>query len=331
MQFPLTDQLIDRIVFAMEDQQHSYLADRLTGELTQKEELGALGREEEPAAEAQPPPEEIGEAAALDGAGQKADRWVPLPAWTPADGFHLMERFVLKLRNPIFAEMLREALSSGQGVFRRFKDILHKNRELERLWFTFKDREMRRVVEQWYEAERELAGLERQATGGEPPVELVASDFALRRGEPRHVEPALKLDQKAWAELLPEGAEAASESMYRSARQELPPLLDRRSLFLVAELPQGEFAGFVWAVREEQAAAGAPVLRLVQLAVRKHFRGMGLATLLLQRLLHEAREAGYAGLLATLRGPALVLEPLFSGLGFSQRAVEMGFDLASPE
>jgi GNAT superfamily N-acetyltransferase len=77
--------------------------------------------------------------------------------------------------------------------------------------------------------------------------------------------------------------------------------------------------------------SGPPALRLAQLAVRKHFRGMGLATLLLRRLIQEAREAGYSNLLAPLRGPALTLEPLFAGLGFSQRAVELGFDLASPE
>ena len=309
MQFPLTDEIIDQIVFAMEDQRDAFLVDRFTGELVGKEEMP-----EEEAVEA-----ELAESAALDGV--REERYVPIPDWSPADGFQLMERFVLKLRNPIFAEKLREALASGQGVFRKFKDILRQHREIERRWFNFKDREMRRVVEQWYEEERELAGLERRAAGEETPAELVASDFAIQRGEARHLEPAVKLDRKVFAEELP----AAD---YASARQTLPPLLDRRSLFLAAELPQGEFAGFVWAVPE---ASRPEALRLVQLAVRKHFRGLGLAAQLLRRLIQEARESGCGRIIVPLRGSTLALAPLFEGLGFSPQAVELGFDLAWPE
>lgn len=314
MQFPLTDEIIDQIVFAMEDQRDKFLVDRFTGELVGEEETP-----EEEAVEA-----ELAEPAALDGA--REERYVPIPDWSPADGFQLMERFVLKLRNPIFAGKLREALASGQGVFRKFKDILRQHHEIERLWFNFKDREMRRVVEQWYEEERELAGLERRAAGEEPPAELVASDFAIQRGEARHLEPAVKLDRKAFAEELP----AAD---YASARQALPPLLDRRSLFLAAELPQGEFAGFAWAVPEASGpeASRPEALRLVQLAVRKHFRGLGLAAQLLRRLIQEARESGCGRIIVPLRGSTLTLAPLFEGLGFSPQAVELGFDLAWPE
>ncbi len=324
MTFPLTEELIDQIIFAMEDQQHRFVVDRETGALLREDELPAAegGRE----AEAEAPGEarraasgrgrETEEPGALDGVPETRPRYLPIPAWGPTEGFHLMERFVLKLRNPIFAEMLREALSSGQGVFRRFKDMLRKNREIERLWFAFKDKEMRQVVEQWYQTERELAGLERLAAEGEPPLELVASDFAIVRGEARHVEPALKLDQKVVGEL--------QAGPYN--RSDLPPLLDRRSLFLAAELGGGEFAGFVWAVEE-----GPSSLRLAQLAVRKHFRGIGLGTQLLRRLLLQAREGSYARVLAPLRGDCLALSRLFEGLGFSAVAVELAYDLASPE
>jgi GNAT superfamily N-acetyltransferase len=272
------------------------------------------------------------EPAALDGMPGRREPYLPIPTWGPAEGFHLMERFVLKLRNPIFAEMLREALSSGQGVFRRFKDMLRKNREIERLWFAFKDKEMKQVVQQWYEAERELAGLERLAAGEEPPLELVASDFSIIPGEARHVEPALKLEQKVLGELhagveprLPAGLRAEpGAGPYR--RSDLPPLLDPRSLFLAAELTGGEFAGFIWAVEDSPSS-----LRLAQLAVRKHFRGIGLGTQLLRRLLLQARESGYERVLAPLRGDGLALTHLFEGLGFSAVAVELAYDLAWPE
>jgi GNAT superfamily N-acetyltransferase len=324
MTFPLTEELINQIIFAMEDQRHRFVVDRETGAMLREEELpageslqggetGAPGQDRQAVRGRELEAEEPGP---LDGVPAPRPRYLPIPTWGPAEGFHLMERFVLKLRNPIFAEMLREALSSGQGVFRRFKDMLRKNREIERLWFAFKDKEMKQVVEQWYEAERELAGLERLAAEGEPPLELVASDFSIIPGEARHVEPALKLEQKVFGELHAGPYE----------RSDLPPLMDRRSLFLVAELTGGEFAGFVWAVEE-----GPSSLRLAQLAVRKHFRGIGLGTQLLRRLLLQAREAGYARVLAPLRGDCLALSHLFEGLGFSPVAVELAYDLASPE
>ena len=157
--------------------------------------------------------------------------------------------------------------------------------------------------------------------GGEaPPLELVASDFSIIRGEARHVEPALKLDQKVLGELFA-GQEAGTFS-----RAELPPLLDPRSLFLAAELAGGEFAGFIWAVEDDSSS-----MRLVQLAVRKHFRGIGLGTQLLRRLILRAQEDGYLRVLAPLRGDGLALTRLFEGLGFSPVAVELAYDLASPE
>jgi GNAT superfamily N-acetyltransferase len=313
--FPLSEELINQIIFAMEDQRHRFVVDRETGAMFREDELPpADGREEREEAERRDEP------AALDGVPGRRARYLPIPTWGPAEGFHLMERFVLKLRNPIFAEMLREALSSGQGVFRRFKDMLRKNREIERLWFAFKDKEMKQVVQQWYAAERELAGLERLASGEEPPLELVASDFSILRGEARHVEPALKLDQKVLGELYAE----LEDSPF--SRAELPPLLDPRSLFLAAELTGGEFAGFIWAVED-----GSTSLRLAQLAVRKHFRGIGLGTQLLRRLLLQAQEDGYLRVLAPLRGDGLALTHLFEGLGFSPVAVELACDLASPE
>jgi len=332
MEFPLTEELIDQIIFAMEDQNHEFFIDRRKGVLVREEELQRDSGES-----AGPPDEPQDEQAARDQSlldGKPADRpewedrYVPIPDWSPADGFHLMERFVLKLRNPIFAEQLREALSAGQGVFRRFKDILKKNREIERLWFQFKDREMRRVVERWYEEERELAGLRAQAAAaGEEEEDLPASEFSILPGELRHVEPALKLDLKAFLETHAELDPERAERLYRDSRRLLPSLLDPRSLFLAAETPGGELAGFAWAVQQEDPAAGTSVLSLAQLAVRKHVRGIGLASLLLRRLCRQSQERGFQRLWVGLEGRALAVASLFEGLGFRPRAVELELDL----
>jgi GNAT superfamily N-acetyltransferase len=295
--FPLAEDLLDQIIFAMEDQSHHFLIDRRKGVLVREDELEeeAGGAAEGPSSE--PDEQATEEQAFLDGKppGRRdwENRYVSIPAWSPADGFHLMERFVLKLRNPIFAEMLREALSSGQGVFRRFKDILKKHHEIERLWFQFKEREMRRVVERWYEADRDLAGLQAQALATVGEEDLPASEFSILPGEKRHLESAMRLDQKAFLETLAEGDAERAERLYRDSRRGLPALLDRRSLFLVAETPRRELAGFAWAVEPEDTATGEPVLNLAQLAVRKHIRGIGLASLLLRRLCRQSQERGF--------------------------------------
>lgn len=335
MDFPLTENLLSQIIFAMEDQSHRFYIDRRKGLLVREDELEAEARG---SGGAEPPPpagQAVEEPALLNGKPPDRRDWqqryAPIPVWSPADGFHLMERFVLKLRNPIFAELLREALSSGQGVFRRFKDILKKNREIERLWFQFKEREMRRVVERWYETERELVDLQAKAlvSGGEE--DLPASEFSILPGEARHLEPALKLDQKAFLESLGELDPERAELLYSSSRRSLPGLLDRRSLFLVAETPQRELAGFAWAVEREDPATGRPALSLTQLAVRKHVRGIGLGSLLLSRLSRQSRERGFERLFVRLQGLALTVAPLFEGQGFRPRAVELELDLRSLE
>lgn len=332
MEFPLTENLLSQIIFAMEDQSHRFYIDRRKGVLVREDELEAEERRSEDLpAQAEQAEQAAEEPALLDGKPLDGRGWqqryAPVPVWSPAEGFHLMERFVLKLRNPIFAELLREALSSGQGVFRRFKDILKKNREIERLWFQFKEREMRRVVERWYEAERELADLQARALASRREEDLPASEFSILPGEARHLEPALKLDQKAFLESLGELDPERAEMLYQSSRRSLPGLLDRRSLFLVAETPQRELAGFAWAVEQEDPATGRPALSLAQLAVRKHVRGIGLGSLLLRRLSQQTRERGFERLTVHLQGLGLTVAPLFESEGFQPRAVELELDL----
>jgi GNAT superfamily N-acetyltransferase len=309
--FPLDEERIDQIIFAMEDQQSSYAVDPDSGELS---------------CDFEGPPE--------------GENLVPIPEWEPADGFQLMERFVGGLRNPLLREQLREALASGKGVFRKFKDILKTRPEIERLWFSFKEREMRRVVREWYNDERELAGLQRlpeePEESPEEAAELTAGDFAIRPGETKHLEAVRTLDRQAFAEVRPdaeaaEAAEAAETLEAASLERRRSPgggagdPLAAGSLLRVAESPDGEFAGFFWAV-EEEAAAGRKNLRLVQLAVALPYRGIGLGALLLAHLVSEARDLGYHRLLCELGGASLPLEAHLRRMGFASRSVVYELD-----
>ncbi len=79
MNFQLTPQMVDKIAFAMEDQKQKFAADVESGELVPITSPEAL-------------PEE---------------KYVRLPRWGSAEGFHLMESFVTSLDNPAYREQLR--------------------------------------------------------------------------------------------------------------------------------------------------------------------------------------------------------------------------------
>ncbi|MDC7248247.1 MAG: UPF0158 family protein [Sphaerochaetaceae bacterium] len=123
---PLTDEFLFQIIFCMEDQANSYYID--------------LKRQN------------ICEQVFIDQRiSQEPDRFLPLPEWIPSDGFHTMEKFVSTLRNPVYRERLRKVLQLGKGVFRQFKDVVHEQPSIEKLWYYFKDKEMRKRVYEWYE------------------------------------------------------------------------------------------------------------------------------------------------------------------------------------
>ena len=120
MNFALTPQMIDKIAFAMEDQKEKLTVDMDTGEL-----VPLVARSAEHAEE----------------------KYVRLPHWGSAEGFHLMESFITSLANPAYREQLSRALTMGRGVFRAFKDALKQNKEIEKLWFTYKEERLRAVIE----------------------------------------------------------------------------------------------------------------------------------------------------------------------------------------
>jgi len=284
--FELTPEMIDKIAFAMEDQEERFAIDVATGELS------PLG---DPAASA-------------DG------QFVPLPRWGPAEGFHLMQSFVSTLHNPVYRDLLAQALASGKGVFRQFKDTLKGNREVERLWFHYKERRLRSVVVAWYNASREARGLERLPPEPEETDELVASDFFLGWGERGHAAEVLEMDRQAFLELFPRDDPPALVERYRERRATSPSPADPGSILLVAETPTGELVGFAWGVMDGQD------VRLVQLTVTRELRGIGLGEALLRRFLSDLRVRGVRTLTTELEGKSLRFSQFFQSMGFATRS-----------
>jgi GNAT superfamily N-acetyltransferase len=259
---------------------------------------------------------------------EPGDEYVPAPRWKPADGFHLMEGFVTTVPNRYYREQLRDALSSGRGVFRNFKNALKQSHDLECSWYRFKEREMRRKVAEWYNQEREAAGLERLGPEPEETEDLTISDFVVDTALPHQLAGASYVDHEALLEL---GQVPASE-LAACVKQRLRALDAPGSHVVVARTPEDEVVGLAWARECEPAPArepGAPTgeWELVQLAVLSSFRGVGLAGRLLAALGQVARDHDVAALRVELDAATMGARELLQRAGYSVDAVRLKFPL----
>jgi ribosomal protein S18 acetylase RimI-like enzyme len=243
MQFELTEALIDEILFFMEDQNGEFLLDTQEGIVLSTDD-SELNKEDLEA---------------------NSDRYIPLPDWGPSDGFRLMERFTAGLHNALIREELSAALDRGRGVFRAFKNTLTPYPEAEKLWFSYKDREMKNEVISWYNGLRESWGLELIGEEPEDLVGLVLEDFRFRDGTAQ---------DRAQAEELHGAVTSMGEWVFPG------------DLCFVAETSGGEFAGYINAVRG--GTVGNEILRVCTVEVQTEYQGLGLGKALLTRLLEHA-------------------------------------------
>jgi GNAT superfamily N-acetyltransferase len=257
MQFELTKALMDDILFSMEDQNQEFFIDTLEGCVVSGDALDPDWEDE---------------------------RCVNLPSWEPSDGFRLMERFAAAFKNSLVREELTSALNRGKGVFRAFKDALGRRPESERLWFAFKEREMKRVILTWYNALREAWGLEQIGAEPEETGALVLEDFHIRAALPADQAPAEELHRRCLEDFLDFAKQR--EILHIPARglgETAVPWAFPGFLSLVAETGGGEFAAYISAVLRENSLAVAA------LEVSPEYRGLGLGETLLTRLAGAAR------------------------------------------
>jgi GNAT superfamily N-acetyltransferase len=253
MQFELTKALLDDILFSMEDQNQEFLVDAQEGVLINSEDVD-------------------------ESAAAREKRFVSLPVWDSSDGFRLMERFAAGFKNPLVREELTGALNRGRGVFRAFKDALGAYPESERLWFAFKEREMKRCILKWYNAFREEWGLERIGLEPDETEDLVLEDFCFRPARPEDAAPAENLHH-ACLEDYREYAEKNGLTRIPEPSFAFPPARTfPGDLALVAETGHGDFAAYISAVRQGSS------LSIDALEVKPEYRGLGLGEALLSRL-----------------------------------------------
>ena len=278
MQFELTEALIDDILFSMEDQNGEFLLDTVESMVVGG--MDGLGMLEEE-----------------DGADddESGSRYISLPEWDSASGFRLMERFAAGFRNPLVREELSGALGRGRGVFRAFKDTLGRYPEAEKVWFSFKEKEMRREIARWYNGLREEWGLEK--IGGEPEEtgDLVLEDFhfrAFQKEDMARAEELHRLILEEFRGVLTEsgagssvGALLAESQIFRglpaanvaaTAAAVASATADASTgMGLIAESGNGEFAGYIFAIAKDAS------LYIQNLEVKAEFRGLGVGESLL--------------------------------------------------
>ena len=275
MQFELTNALIDHILFCMEDQEGEFYLDTVEGVVAGGFEGLDFYLDENP---------EIDR--------DDETRFISLPEWDSADGFRLMESFATKLRNPMIREGLTSALSHGRGVFRAFKNVLSRHPETEKLWFSYKEREMRREVITWYNGLREELGLEKIGMEPEETSDLVLEDFRFRPFANEDLDKAKELHGLCLEEhkkILPEkGVKKSAETLIRESlvfQNSLKNIFDNGPAetihAMTAETGGGEFAGYISGLLE------GSILYIQNLEVKDEYRGLGVGEALLQSFLER--------------------------------------------
>jgi GNAT superfamily N-acetyltransferase len=248
--FELSDQVVEQIIFAMEDQERATVVDLETGEVL-------------PAGE-----------------GTGSDR-VPPPIWSSREGYRVMEVFISTLRIPTARRELAAALSRGRGVFKSFKAALAEHPDLERAFRDYKARVMRRSIAVWYDDLLEARGLER--LGPEPPEteDLLATDLEIRvvaYDEARELlEPLIEEAEAAAVEYLPASLVVFEIEGLRAEFEE-----ENDALCALADDGEGGLLGA--AVSFRVISAEGSFGRVVFLFVRDGFRRMGLGSSLLSAL-----------------------------------------------
>ena len=263
----LNQELIDQMIFAIENQNNTPFFDIETESLLYLESNQEINFEADP------------------------DRYWPLPEWKPANGFQLMKQFVGQLNNPVYQKKLSDALQSGKGVFRKFKDIIKESREIEKKWLLFKEKEMEKIILEWFEIYTESSVLDESGDAEEEVTDLILSDFTIELENGGHLELFSLWDSASWDEIFP-GKTKKEKNFYIDRIRDSQPLsVNENSFILTALEPEGSPVGFIWStVLEFDKNNRIGWFR--QIYVLPEFRGLGIGKLLIEETVNYLKAVG---------------------------------------
>jgi GNAT superfamily N-acetyltransferase len=264
--FELDEAGVDEIIFAMENQDSEARVNIETGEVI----MYSGSRDSVPEQD--------------EGSDADPEYLVPIPEWTSADGFRLMESFAGGVGDPVARTGLLGVLSRGRGVFRAFKNTLEQYPDIERRWFEYKHAAMGRRVAEWYDGLRESSGLARLGPEPEDDADLIIGDFTLRKAGRGAWESCEALFRSGLDEAMGHLPRVLAEYEYSRIEEELAEGGPEGLCLYLSEAPGGALAGMA-AVRRI-TFSGAAFGKLAYLYVEAAHRKLGLA----RRLAEMARE-----------------------------------------
>ena len=289
MFFELTDSLCADIVFAMENQQQDFVLDA--------ENLRIV----------QCAPELVDE-----------ENFYSLPSWTSGDGYALLEDFVSCYKGIKASGELKQILLEGRGVFRNFKNTLKKYPEADRRFHSFKNREMKKVVCEWYNALRESWGLESLDQDFYEYDDLVLEDFTFRAFSAGLDGEDAAFEAGAFFEELKKrfsGELGEAVALQLKAQFDFEITKNCTGGFVCRTLSD-EFAG---CLLYSGFSSSKRVARLTALFVNQNYRGLGIARELLQRSISTLTKDGIQFFIISNSFVPKMLKSTLTDLGFEEK------------
>ena len=294
MEFTLTDELIEAIISAMENQEAAFAVNAEASSLVQ-----------------------------LDESVKVDDNiFYGLPEWKPADGFALREAFVNQLFVQQVQRELKIVLHSGRGVFKNFRNVLKDYPDVDKRWHIFKYKFMSARITDWYNSLRQVWGLEKLDYFSETDDDLVHDDFSFE--EYKSGENQKEVLQQTCAFLTDDSSELPDD--FRKSYYTL--LEDRFKTYdlvgqkgVLCRSQADEFAGCITAA--VMVGNQEKTMVMTSFFVPENFRGLGIGTELVNLLLNQLRVHGKKWILLPNIFIPSFFEPLLIRRGF--RKIRNGF------
>lgn len=289
--FQLTPEIIDLIIFGMENQSDEYCVDIKTGNVLSESQ------------------------AHEDFEDTYIDSYiVSAPDWLPSDGFQLMESFVAALHNPVYKDILRKVLAAGKGAFRNFKNIVKEHESLSQQWYMHKEKVMRSRVIEWYNINSEILKYNDIAENTDETENLILSDFVFKKDSSRWKDLIDKIIKESIRESIGDNDAVIAEYIISKNESWLasPGIIP---VSISAETASGEFAGnisggIMWTGDSSGFIAVASVIW-----VEKKFRGMGLARHLIDTFSQNAKNKKCERIVFELSGNGFSLNSTLEARG----------------
>ena len=293
MHFELTDELLDDIISAMENQDVEYVVSAEDSQLVISDSDGHI-------------PDE--------------DKYYKLPEWGSADGFKVREDFVNNLHAPLAHDKLQESLHSGRGVFKNFRNVLKDYPEIDKRWHIFKHKIMSARINEWYNSLREIWGLEKLDQFSESDESLVHDDFSFKEYDSDLDKNTILLNIEAGSredDTLPLEVNEAIYKMWKKTFEDF----DTEQSGYVCTSHSDDFAGCITA--SSVSGNQEKIIIITSLFVPEQFRGLGIGSELISMCITKLTRSGKKWVLIPNFIAPDILQPLLIRTGF--RKISSGY------